>query len=494
MTINILFVAAEAEPFVKVGGLGDVAGALPRAIQKVSEENNELGIVDIRVVLPFHYAIKEKNFDITFLGEFQVDRQGEAIACQVYQYDQGTIPVYLLDGKPVNGNSPVYSLDPFDDGEKYIFFSLASLKLAEFLDWRVDILQANDWHTAFAIYALNILPKPSHHLSKTKTIHTLHNLPFMGYGVQEMMTEYGLPPTSNPVLPEWAQHTPLPLGLLFADKIVAVSPHYAQEILTPEFGCGLEDFLKTREDAITGIINGLDTEVWNPEKDPFIAHNYSSKTLSEREINKQYLQEKYNLPQHENVPLITLVSRMDPQKGIDIALTGLTYCKDEPWQAIILGTGTPDVENMARQLEKEFPNRVRSIIDFDNKLAHQLYAGADIFMMPSRYEPCGLSQMISMRYGCVPLARATGGLVDTVKHVSRTIDGGTGFLFANPYPSTFAKTLKRAIRLYYKPDDWQNIQLNGMKIDFSWENSAHKYIDLYQNLTKNAGGIKKEKK
>jgi starch synthase len=173
---------------------------------------------------------------------------------------------------------------------------------------------------------------------------------------------------------------------------------------------------------------------------------------------------------------------MDPQKGIDIALRGLAYCEDLPWQAIILGTGTPYVEDMALELEANYPQRVRSVIDFDKKLAHQLYAGADMFLMPSRYEPCGLSQMIAMRYGCVPIARATGGLVDTIHHVSRSVNGGTGFLFLKPYPSVFASTLKRAIHRFHHPEDWRQIQLNGMQQDFSWENSARKYVELYVRL------------
>jgi starch synthase len=482
MTINVLFLAAEAEPFVKVGGLGDVAGALPDAIHRISEKFPNSTRVDIRMVLPYHFAIKQKGVKTIFMGEFDVQVPEQTIPCRVYRYDQGAFPVYFLDGAPIDEESPVYSLDPINDGYKFIFFSLAALGLAGFLNWRVDILHANDWHTATAIYALNIRPKPSQHLAQTKTLHTLHNLPFMGYGVQQALTDYGLPPTRKTVLPEWARHAPLPLGLLYADKIVAVSPHYAEEILTPEFGCGLEDFLKTRKSALTGIINGLDTETWDPEKDPLITQNFTRQTLSQRIENKRHLQSQFNLANSDSIPLLTLVSRMDPQKGIDIALRGLAYCEDQPWQAIILGTGTPFVEDMARELETKYPDRVRSVIDYDNKLAHQLYAGADLFLMPSRYEPCGLSQMISMRYGCVPLARATGGLADTIQHVSRTVDGGTGFLFSKPYPSVFAQTLKRALRYFHKPKQWGEIQLNGMQIDFSWENSAQKYIDLYIDL------------
>lgn len=485
MTVNVLFLAAESEPFVKIGGLGDVAGALPDAIHCISAKQPGSPPIDIRMALPYHDIIKQKGFPTEFLGEFNVPKQEETIPCQVYRYTGGPFPVYLLDGSPLKEGSPVYSLNTSDDGEKYVFFSLAALGLPDFLKWRVDILHANDWHTATAIYALRKFPKSSRQLSTAKTVHTLHNLPFMGYGIQQTLTDYGLPPTKNTLLPDWARHAPLPLGLLHADKIVAVSPHYAEEILTPEFGCGLEDFLNTRTSALTGIVNGLDTDLWDPENDPHIQQIFSVKTLSTRIENKRHLQSAFNLSINDEVPLMTLISRMDPQKGIDIALKGLVYCEDLPWQAIILGTGTPFVEDLARELAARYPDRVRAVIDFDNKLAHQLYAGADMLLMPSRYEPCGLSQMISMRFGCVPIARKTGGLADTIQPVSHCVDGGTGFLFVKPYPSAFADTLKRTIRYFHKPDLWQQIQRNGMQMDFSWEKSAQKYIDIYLHLAVN---------
>ena len=482
MTINVLFLAAEAEPFVKIGGLGDVAGALPDAIRHINLGKPDSTSVDIRLVLPYHFAIKQRGFKPELLGEFGVQSQKGTVICQVYHIDKDGLPVYLLDGEPIDKKSPVYSPNPIHDGYKFVFFSLAALGLADFLDFRVDILQANDWHTATAIYALEKLNLSSPNLKKTHTLHTLHNLPYMGFGVQQALLDYGLPPVKNSALPEWARHAPLPLGLLFADQIIAVSPHYAEEILTPEFGCGLEDFLKAKKRKINGILNGLDTERWDPESDPKIKQNFTTESLALRSINKLALQDQFNLMQDESIPLLTLISRMDPQKGIDIVLKGLKYCENLPWQAILLGTGDPNVEEMARSLEAQFPHRVRSVIAFDSDLAHQLYAGADIFMMPSRYEPCGLSQMIAMRYGCVPIARATGGLVDTILHISRKVDGGTGFLFDRPYPSVFAKVLTRAIRLYQETETWRKIQINGMLKDFSWEKSARKYIDVYSEL------------
>lgn len=482
MTLNVLFLAAEAEPFIKVGGLGDVAGALPEAIHKATQPGSGLPEVDIRLVIPFHYAIKERNFDVELIGEFYVPKGKNSEKCRVFLYDKGAVPVYLLDGDPIDDKSPVYSIDPILDGYKFVFFSLAALELPKFLDWRVDILQANDWHTATSIYALTQKRFRTGHLEKTRTIHSLHNLPFMGFGVQQALTDYGLPPIDDPILPEWARHAPLPMGLYSADRIIAVSPHYAEEILTEEFGCGLVDFLKTRKDAISGILNGLDTEKWDPKTDPNLSQNYDQESLPFRKHNKLALQEQFGLEINSETPLLTIVSRMDPQKGIDIALRGLQYCQNEKWQAIILGTGVSYVEEMALQLEAEFPDRVRSIIKFDGKLAHQLYAGADLFMMPSRYEPCGLSQLISMRYGCVPIARATGGLADTIHYAPRKPRESTGILFNKPIPSAFAAALKRMCRLYQKPDLWSQIQINGMQADFSWENSARKYVAVYQEL------------
>ena len=482
MPINVLFLAAEAEPFVKIGGLGDVAGALPDAIYRTARTLSAEEEVDIRVVLPFHHAIKQKGFRPDFLGEFFVKSQNGPISCQVYTIKKDNIPVYFLDGAPIDDESPVYASDPVFDGFKFIFFSLASLQLPDFLDWNVDILQANDWHTATAIYALKTLDYPSRNLKNTKTVHTLHNLPYMGNGVHQAMEAYGIPPTQDKRLPDWARHSPLPLGLLHADKIVAVSPNYAKEILTPEFGSGLQDFLKTISDKITGILNGLDTVSWDPATDPLISQNFSVDILHLRSKNKQILQNQFDLPANEQIPMLTLISRMDPQKGIDIAIKGLDYCQDLTWQAILLGTGNPEVEEMARRLERKYPDRVRSVIDFDSKLAHQLYAGADIFMMPSRYEPCGLSQMIAMRYGCVPIARNTGGLADTIEHIGRKVNGGTGFLFDQPYPSVFAKTIERTLNLFNKTTLWRQVQVNGMNADYSWEQSARKYIDLFKTL------------
>ncbi len=481
-TIQVLFIAAEAEPFIKVGGLGDVAGALPKTIRKLSERSSGDYGIDIRLVIPYHADIKKRSFAIEKIGEFQVDSILGQVPCEVYYSNQNGLPVYLLDSLAINNNSPVYHADPLLDGMKYIFFSKACLELTKHLKWTIDILHANDWHTSSAIYALKTTYKRDPFFKDTKTILSLHNLPFTGFGTQDALTKYALPPGNAPTLPDWAKHSPLPLGLLTADRIIAVSPNYAKEILTPEFGCGLESFLQTRSSKIMGILNGIDTDIWNPMQDKEIIFNYDFDTLTSKNKNKTALQAAFNLENSQEIPLLTLISRMDPQKGVDIAIRGLQTCIDESWQAIILGTGNPVIEQMANDLANEHPAHIKTVTKFDAHLAHQLYAGSDIFLMPSRYEPCGISQMISMNYGTIPVARATGGLADTINNYKSNRVDSTGFLFTKPYPSTFKYSLQRALKLFHQKEIWLRLQLNGMRQDFSWNKSAASYTQVYKSL------------
>lgn len=480
--MHVLFLTAEAEPFVKIGGLADVAGALPVALRQISGGFGESSKFDIRMVLPFHYAIKRNGFLPKFLGEFPIKKGQADLNCQVYQSLKDGVPVYFIDGLPLTGKKAVYSRYPEQDGEKFIFFSLAALKLAEVLEWPVDILHTNDWHTAPAIAALKTRHKSSRFLSTTKALHTLHNLPFMGKDNEKNLAEYGISPSEDPGLPQWARQLPLPLGLSFADKIIAVSPNYASEIMTEAYGCGLEGFLRDHRHLIGGILNGIDTAVWDPKTDPFITQKFTEKSIEKRIFNKHSLLRRYNLPEMRGAPLLILISRMDPQKGIDIALQGLQECEGLPWQAILLGSGDPLVENQARNLEKKYPQRVRTFIEFNTPLAHQLYAGGDILLMPSRFEPCGLTQMIAMRYGCIPLATSTGGLKNTIIPVQDDCESGTGFLFEPPDPSHFSATLNQAIKTYQNPDQWRRIQENAMQSDFSWGKSALEYIHEYKAL------------
>jgi starch synthase len=364
------------------------------------------------------------------------------------------------------------------DREKYTFFSLAALELARWMDWQPDILHANDWHTALAIYACHSSQTDAR-LGRLHSVLTLHNLPYMGGNGSDVLSAYGLKPAEDVVLPLWARTQPLPLGLWAADAIVPVSPSYAREILTPEFGCGLEAFLASRSDRLTGILNGLDMVLWDPEVDQNLAANFSVANLSGRAANKTALQKQLGLKEEPHIPILAMIGRMDRQKGVDITLEALRQMEEHPWQFVILGSSDPALENAARALQADYPQRVRAVIGYDAKLSHFIYGGADMFLMPSRYEPCGLAQMIAMRYGCVPVVHATGGLKDTV------MEGRNGFLFPAADAVALLEALDRALSVYASPEGWFKIQRNGMQMDFSWPRSAARYARLYSSLTSN---------
>lgn len=471
--LNVLFIAAEADPFIKVGGLGDVAGSLPRALRHVSPGAE----LDVRLVIPFHSAIRSENLDLKREAVFSIPREGGDVPAQVFRVDMDNVPVYLIAGEPINAYSEVYTSDTRADGFKYTFFSLAALELARVLNWRPDILHANDWHTAPAVYALRLRRDQDDFFKNTRAVLGIHNLVYTGKSASDALRAHGLPPVLDGSLPDWAEHVPLALGLWAADSLAAVSPTYAQEILTPEFGAGLDAYLRTRRNVITGIVNGIDETMWDPSTDSALDATFTAETLDRRAANKTALQTRCNFAPHPDVPLLAMVTRMDPQKGVDIALDALRLLPDDlPWQAVILGTGVHFVEEAARRLEADLPDRVCAIIRYDGKLSRQIYAGADLLLMPSRYEPCGLAQMIAMRYGCLPLVRATGGLRDTVQ------DGQTGFVFAGHSPEAMSESLRRAIQAFGGAPAWRQMQQAGMAQDFSWDKSAREYLKLYQSL------------
>ncbi|HVN56645.1 MAG TPA: glycogen synthase [Anaerolineaceae bacterium] len=479
--LRVLFLAAEADPLIKVGGLGDVAGTLPRFLRKIDPARTGGTSLDVRLVIPFHPGTRTDLAKISPAGKFTVASRDGDVETQVYQTEIDGLPIYLIAGPYIPKEGPVYSRDIPADGAKFTYFSLATLELARYLDWAPDILHANDWHTALAVFRLRELRKTDLFWQSTKSILSVHNLPFMGAGTQAAQELFGIEPAEDAGLPDWARTLPLPMGLAAADRIMPVSPGYAKEILTPEFGCNLQDYLKTREKDIIGILNGLDTHAWDPQTDPALDIPYSADNLEVRAVNKKALQTEFQLPPGERIPLLTMIGRMDPQKGVDYALEGLRDAVDQSWQAIILGTGDALLEQAAQRLADDYPDRVKAALRFDSRLAHRLYAGADILVMPSRYEPSGLAQMIAMRYGCLPLARSTGGLKDSiVSHTKSTI--GTGFLFDKATPAAFTKALRRALAVFCEPKSWETIQRNGMAQDFSWDRSAIAYATVYLEM------------
>jgi starch synthase len=477
-TIKVLFLAAEADPFVKVGGLGDVAGSLPRSLRALPADLTGEINVDVRLVLPFHAVIRSRTASIRPIPPFALKRDGEEVLVEAFETSLDGMPVYFIAGGPIDSGGSVYSSNSDVDAEKYTFFSLASLELIKQLAWHPDIVHANDWHTALTAYGL-LVQQWQEGLLRPASVITVHNLPFLGPDVHKLLDLYDIP-LAQTDLPGWARLKPLPLGLWAADAIVAVSSTYADEMLSEEYGAGLENFLKTRRENLTGILNGLDVNSFNPATDEDIALKFSIETLNERKANKLALASRVGLSYDPVMPLFGVVSRLELQKGIDLVLDALRKFGDAPWQAVILGTGDPKLEESARKLSTDFPERVHFEAKYDARLARLIYAGADIFLMPSRYEPCGLSQMIAMRYGCVPVVRAVGGLHDTVT------DGETGFVFIQPKVKDFTAALQRAVDCFKDEAAWRKMQIKGMSQDFSWTNSALRYVELYKRLLSRA--------
>jgi starch synthase len=481
-TLRILYVAAEAAPFVKVGGLGDVTGSLPVALRSLSKKARHGIDLDLRLVLPFHPVIPRSAASSQPVVEFLVPKPSGAVEARAYLADLEGILVYLIAGAPVPTEGGVYSLDTQKDGEKFTFFSLAALELCHTLGWQPDILHAHDWHAALSLHELAARRMQSSFFTNTRSILTIHNLPYMGGGTDQALRAYGILPSLEMRLPEWGRYQPLPMGMAAADSITTVSPTYSREIMTAEFGCGLEPYLQSRAETVTGILNGLDIAAWDPASDITLASPFNIDSIQARTANKTALLEEVGLVPQPGTPLLILISRFDRQKGIDLVAGALRQLQDEPWQAVLLGSGDSGLEQAAQQAERDLPERVRTVMRYDQDLSHRMYAGGDLLLMPSRYEPCGLAQMIAMRYGCLPVANATGGLRDTIFDLDDPARS-TGFLFENATSDALSAALRRGLAAYADQTAWQARQHFAMQQDFSWTRSAQAYFNLYLDLT-----------
>ncbi|MCD6270963.1 glycogen synthase [bacterium] len=470
--MKVLFVVSECAPIVKVGGLGDVASSLPKALK-------DLG-VDVSIVLPFYKPVKVKkpilvkrNAKIKFL-----QKEEKFNIWKTYIFKK-KIPVFLIENKKYISSGGVYiesdasSGGSLSEAERFLFFSLAALEVANFK--KVSILHCHDWHVAIIPYLVKTKNLPF------KTLLTIHNLAYQGQYPASLLNKIFKTNFKGRV-------NCLELGILNADIINTVSPTYAKEILTKKFGFGLEQALRKRKKDLFGILNGLDEEIWNPENDKFIIQNYSWKSLDKKIENKRYLLEKFFKKVDVKKPVISIVSRLAMQKGIDLIEKIFPKLLKEDIYFILLGKGHKSYENFFLEMEKKYPKKVKANILFDEKLAHQIYAGSDIFLMPSFFEPCGLGQQISMKYGTVVVARAVGGIKNTVTNLkvktqkSKVMVEGEGFLFEKYNPEEFLKAIQKALKFYHNKEIWRKIQQNGMKKDFSWKKSAKEYIKLYKKL------------
>lgn len=472
--MNIVFLSAEITPLAKAGGLGDVAGALPK----------ELKDANVAMLLPFYGLINKKEYQINKLAEGIKIGSQEKINLWQTTLPQSNIPIYLIEHdffKPEHiylggrvQKEKNYSRE-MSDIKRFAFFNLAVLEAVKFLNIQPDIVHINDWHFG----PIPELIKNDSYFKKTKTVYTIHNLANQGIADSGIVEFLKLNPGSLNIKNDLKNNDInfMAQGVIGADIINTVSPTYAKEILTAEYGAGLENVLKKRKKNLYGILNGIDIDFFNPETDRFLTSNYSIKVLNKKTENKLALQKKLGLPEDVNVPLVGFVSRFVWQKGVDLITEEFSNLN---CQFVFLGTGEEKYEKHLEDLAKKYPEKFSAQIKFDEALAHEIYAASDMFLVPSRFEPCGLTQMIAMRYGAVPVVRKTGGLADTV-------NSKNGFVFKKFTPEDLYKTLVRAIKKYNKPSVWKKFQLKGMKEDFSWNNSAKKYLTLYKKALKIKG-------
>jgi starch synthase len=474
--MNVLFIAAEADPLVKKGGLGDVAGSLPVALK------NARPSLDIRLAIPHYQEIKLQS-PATFVKSYSIHSADGPVQVNVSQTEVNGLTVYLIGGDPIHADLPVYVNNTDILGERFVFFSLACVHLGEELGWPIDILHANDWHTAVALHSLKSIRATNTKYSQIRSLLTVHNLPFMGAGSEAGLRKFLVPPAENAKMPPWARTLPLPMGINAADRVVAVSPGYAKEIMTPEFGCDLQDFLVSVKDRLGGIVNGIDYSSWNPQTDTFLFENYSADSLTSRAINKKVVGLEFSFSKGPDLPLLAFIGRLDRQKGIDVIIDTMRELVNYDWQLVVLAKGDDaDLSRKLNDFKAQYPNKVGFREEMNLALSRCVYAGADMLLMPSKYEPCGLAQLIAMHYGCMPIASATGGLKDTIRDYSEDPKSATGFLSPRVNAADFAERIKLALTVFNQKEAWTQMQKNGMASDFSWQKPAGEYLALYDAL------------
>jgi starch synthase len=471
--MKVLFAAVEMSPLAKVGGLGDVAGSLPRALRGRD--------IDVRVALPMHGSIERTALPglTHVLQNVKVPWPGGDEHVDVWQATVRDVPVYLIENARYFGRPSVYGFD--DDKDRFLFYCDALLACAPHLGFVPDAIHAQDWHAALLLTRLDA--QPQHPWAAAGRIYTIHNLALRGDFDAGFAQHFSIGPAQLAVpdgLPHEAAHSGMAQGILHADRINTVSDTYAKEIMTPEYGAGLDPLLRARAAVVSGIVNGIDYDEFNPATDPALAQHYSIDTLDDRAANKRALQAKAGLPVRDDALVFGVVTRLFAQKGID--LVGVAFdalLTDRDAQLIVLGTGDADVHTMLLQLEAKYAQKVKIWLDFNPPLGQQVYAGCDCFLMPSRYEPCGLGQLISLRYGAVPLVRRTGGLADTVQDADLPQHSGTGFVFDAADAHELEHAATRALAAFADRAGWRALQERGMRQDWSWGRAAGKYIELY---------------
>jgi len=475
--MKILFTASEAAPFAKTGGLADVAGSLPPAIAPLGHE--------VRVVMPYYRQVGSHASNLKHVATFSVPLGTWEESCDVLEGRMGRdIIVYFIKKDIYYDRPELYRTartDYPDNAERFIFFSRAVLELCRALDYRPDIIHCNDWQTGLIPLYLKTLYRGSEALSKTKTVFTVHNLGYQGifWHWDMRLTGIGWDLFTPEGIEFWGKVNFLKAGLVFSDIITTVSKTYSREIQTPEFGHGLEGVLVNRARDLTGIVNGIDSRNWDPARDHDIPKTYSAARLAGKALCKKALQALIRMPGTDG-PLIGMVTRLADQKGLDILTEALPEIMSLGVQLVILGTGDEKYHRILSNAAGRYSKKMRVLLRYDDSLAKNLYAGCDMFLMPSRYEPCGLGQMMALRYGTVPVVRRTGGLSDTVADYNPKTGRGTGFLFDEYSAPALIACLRRALEVYRDGNKWKRLMRNGMNQDFSWERSAEEYVKVYK--------------
>ena len=486
--MKVVYLSSEVVPFAKTGGLADIAGAIPKSIQ-------ELG-VEIVVLMPLYGIIKESQYPLTRTNiQFEVkigDKLKSGCVYKGFLHDT-QVPIYFLDNEQYYGRKGLYNYpgttkDFEDNSERFIYFAQGALEVIEKLKLYPDIVHCNDWQTGLVPVYIKTKYAGTECFKNTKTLLTIHNIAYQGIFWHWDMNLTGL----DWSLFNWKQLefygklNFLKGGIVFSDLITTVSKTYAKEIQTPEYGAGLDGVLKERANDLYGIINGIDYSIWNPETDKYIITNYGINNLKGKQLCKRALQRKYNLSERD-VPIIGMITRLIDQKGLDLVARKFRDLMKTDSQFVLLGTGEPRYHELFQAYAKTFPKKVAVKLTFDEQSAHEIEAGSDMFLMPSRFEPCGLNQLYSLKYGTIPIVRSTGGLADTITDVrSCSVSNGkaNGFSFKEYNSDFLLATIIRAMGFFKNKDQWTNLMKNGMAQDWSWERSAREYIELYKMLVK----------
>ncbi len=483
--MKILLASSEIYPFAKTGGLADVAGALPKALKKVG--------VDVRVIMPKYKGVEEKGFPIAYKGYvFSCPISQRAVSGEILESEYDGIPAYLVEKDEYFYRDHLYSTpdgDYLDNAERFIFFSKSILEAVKLTGWVPDVLHCNDWQTGLVPLFLRALYKDDPDLARIGTLLTIHNLGYQGlfWHYDMHLLNLGWEYFTPECLEFYGKINFLKGGIVSSDIINTVSKKYSEEIQTPEFGAGLDGVLRSRKSDLYGIINGVDYDDWSPNTDAYIPTKFTAETVHLKVRDKAALQKAFGLPARPDAPLVASISRLADQKGFDLIADTLEDMLALGAQYVLLGTGERKYHDLFATLSKKHPKSFAVKIAYDNSLAHLIEAGADMFLMPSRYEPCGLNQIYSLKYGTVPVVRAVGGLEDTIRDDPADPDFATGFKFYEYSAKEMLRAVNRAVELYHNNGAWLALVKRCMQEDFSWEKSATEYAALYKKALEKHG-------